>query len=361
MFTILLIISLGVFTLISIYNLFTAPVIKSFTKQVTEKKLVSVLIPARNEEKNIVRCIECALAQDYKNIEIIILDDNSSDKTYELAASFNLPRLKVIKGKELPSDWLGKNWACHQLANQANGEYLLFLDADVDIKYNVISSAVNELEESNVSLLSVFPTQVIKSFGEHLIVPLMNWLLLTFLPLKFVYSTVYLSFVAANGQFMLWKKEDYLKIGGHNIVKNKVVEDMELARAVKHNGLKVKTKLGGELIYCRMYNSFSQSYSGFLKNFYAGFSVHPIQFIIIISFLLIVFTAPILALTNVYDSFIPLVLVFTSRTAVSLKSKQNWLINNLLHPFQILLMFWIGIISLIKYKTNKLVWKQRNL
>lgn len=361
MFTILLIISLGVFSLISIYNLFTAPVIKRFIKPVKEQKLVSVLIPARNEEQNIVRCIEAVLAQDYRNIEIIILDDNSSDKTYELAASFNLSQLKVVKGEELPPDWLGKNWACHQLANQANGEYLLFLDADVDIKPIVISSAITEMEKSNASLLSVFSTQIIKSFGEHLIVPLMNWLLLTFLPLKFVYSTVSISFVAANGQFMLWKKEDYLKIGGHNIVKNKVVEDMELARAVKRNGLKVKTMLGGELIYCRMYNSFSQSYNGFLKNFYAGFSVHPIQFIIIISFLLIVFTAPIFTLTKVYDSFIPLVLVFISRTAVSLKSRQNWLVNNLLHPFQMLLMFWIGIFSLIKYKTNGLVWKQRNL
>jgi cellulose synthase/poly-beta-1,6-N-acetylglucosamine synthase-like glycosyltransferase len=126
------------------------------------------------------------------------------------------------------------------LAQEAKGEYLLFLDADVELTSNVISSAVYELEKSSVTLLSIFPTQIIKSFGEHLIVPLMNWLLLTFLPLRFVYSSSSKAFVAANGQFMLWRKDDYFKIGGHETIKNKVVEDMELARLAKQNKLKLK-------------------------------------------------------------------------------------------------------------------------
>ena len=186
MLLIILIISLSVFTLISVYNLFTAPVMKSRTNAAENGALVSVLVPARNEEKNILKCLNGILNQDYKNIEVIVLDDNSTDNTHEIVKSINSQIIKLIKGKELPADWLGKNWACHQLAQNANGSYLLFMDADVEIMPSVVSSAVLEIQESNASLISIFPTQKIKSFGEHLIVPLMNWLLLTFLPLKFV-------------------------------------------------------------------------------------------------------------------------------------------------------------------------------
>ncbi|HEX9252738.1 MAG TPA: hypothetical protein VF870_10880, partial [Ignavibacteriaceae bacterium] len=169
------------------------------------------------------------------------------------------------------------------------------------------------------------------------------------------------SFVAANGQFMLWRKADYFKLGEHQVVKGKVVEDMELARLAKQNGFKVKTLLGGNLVYCRMYNSFNEAYNGYQKNFYAGFSINPGFFIIIILFLLVVFLSPILIFINNIYYFIPLILVIIIRTAVSIKSKQNLLINIFLHLFQMLLMFWIGIVSVTKFKTKQLVWKQRKL
>ena len=358
---IVLLISLSVFSVISIYNLFTAPVLKRVAQPLNNRSFVSVLIPARNEEKNIEKCIKGILAQDYQNKEIIVLDDNSTDNTLKLAASFNNNKIKIIKGKELPSDWLGKNWACHQLAQKAKGEYFLYVDADVELTPEVISSAVYELEKSNVTLLSIFPTQIIKSFGEHLIVPLMNWLLLTFLPLRFVYTSSSKSFVAANGQFMLWRRADYLNLGGHQSVKHKVVEDMELARLAKQNKLKVKTMLGSKLVFCRMYETFNQAYNGFTKNFFAGFLLPPFSFLVIILFLLIAFVLPFLFLMQPVYSFILIVLILITRISVSIVSNQNLFINVLLHPAQMLLMFWIGIISLIKFKTNRLEWKQRKL
>jgi chlorobactene glucosyltransferase len=361
MIIVLIIISLSVFSIISIYNLLAAPVLKESIPSLDDKKLVSVLIPARNEEKNIEKCIKGVVAQDYQNKEIIVLDDNSCDNTFKLASSFTNHKIKIIKGKELPADWLGKNWACHQLAIEAIGDYVLFVDADVQLKPKVISSAVYELEKSNVTLLSIFPTQIIKSFGEHLIVPLMNWLLLTFLPLRFVYTSSSKSFAAANGQFMLWRKADYLNLGGHQIVKYKVVEDMELARLVKQNKLRVKTMLGGKLVFCRMYESFNQAYKGFTKNFYAGFSLPPFTFIVIIFFLFIVFASPFLFLMPPVHLFILIALILITRISVSIVSNQNLFINVLLHPAQMLFMFWIGIISLIKFKTNRLEWKQRKL
>lgn len=355
----LLIISLSVFCIITIYNLFLAPELKNTILSLDDKKLVSVLIPARNEEKNIEKCIRGVIEQDYQNKEIIILDDESTDNTYSIASSFKSNKINILKGKELPLDWLGKNWACHQLAQEANGEYLLFIDADVELTPQVISSAVFELEKSNTALFSIFPTQVTKSFGEHLVVPLMNLLLLTFLPLSFVYSSSSKSFVAANGQFMLWKKPDYFRIGGHEKVKNKVVEDMELARLAKQNRLKVKTMLGGNLVFCRMYESFNQAYNGFTKNYYAGFSITPLFFFIIILLLLFVFLMPLIVISGTFYSFIPIILVIIIRTVVSVKSKQSWFINVLLHPIQMMLMFSIGIISVVKFKTNRLEWKQR--
>lgn len=358
---IVLLISLSVFSVISIYNLFTAPVLKRVAQPLDNRSFVSVLIPARNEEMNIEKCIKGLLIQDYQHKEIIVLDDNSTDSTYTLASSFVTSNAKVLKGKELPSDWLGKNWACIQLAQEAKGEYLLFVDADVELTPEVISSAVYELEKSKAALLSIFPTQIIKSFGEHLIVPLMNWLLLTFLPLRFVYSCSSKAFVAANGQFMLWRKDDYFKIGGHEKVKNKVVEDMELARLVKKNQLKVKTMLGGNLVFCRMYESFNQAYNGFTKNFFAGFLLPSFSFLTIIMFLLIAFVLPFLFLMQPVYSFILIALILITRISVSIASNQNIFINVLLHPVQMLFMFWIGIVSIIKFKTKKIVWKQRKL
>lgn len=361
MLIIILLISLSVFSFISIYNLCTAPVLNSKNKSYEPRGIVSVLIPARNEGKNIVKCIEGIINQDYQNAEIIILDDNSTDNTYNLAASFSSPKIKTLKGKALPQNWLGKNWACHQLAQHAKGDYLLFIDADVEIKENVISLAMDEIEKSNATLLSIFPTQSVKTFGEYLIVPLMNWLLLTFLPLNFVYKFSNKAIVAANGQFMLWRKDDYLSLGGHQIVKDKIVEDMELARIVKSNNLKVKTLLGGNQVFCRMYNSFDEAYFGFQKNFYSGFSISVIFFLIIISFLFCVFTIPFLVVDNRLISWLPLLLLILTRISVSISSKQSWIINLLLHPLQMIFMLLIGFISVIKFKNKSLVWKARNI
>lgn len=361
MLTIILIIALSVFCIISVYNFFTAPVLKKSSLTPKGEKLVSVLVPARNEEKNISDCIKCIINQDYKNIEVIILDDNSTDNTYKIVSEFVNSKIKMLQGEPLPQNWLGKNWACHQLSQQANGEYFLFIDADVELKENVISSAVWELENSNAVLLSIFPTQKIKTLGEHLIVPLMNWLLLTFLPLKFVYSSRSQSFVAANGQFMLWRKTAYQELGGHQTVKNKVVEDMELARLAKRNNLKIKTILGGNLVFCRMYNSFDEAYYGFQKNFYPGFSVNYYIFTIIILFIFIVFTFPILIITNKTVSWLPVLLILVSRITVSIRSTQNWIVNILLHPLQMVFMLWIGFLSIIRFKKKSLVWKSRNI
>ena len=361
LFLIILIVFLSIFCCISIYNFFTAPVLKKSNEKINNDKLVSILIPARNEENNIAACIISILEQTYSNKEIIVLDDCSNDKTFQIASAFSKKNVKVIKGESLPEDWLGKNWACHQLANKANGDYLLFIDADVSLKTEAISESVIEMEKSYVELISIFPSQIIKSFGEFLVVPLMNWLLLNFLPLKQVFTSNNVSFVAANGQFMLWRRKTYFELGGHEKVKNKIVEDMELARNVKGSGLKMETMLGGKLVFCKMYNSFFEAYNGFTKNFYPGFSLHPVTFVFFILFIFTIFFVPIILIDQSVLAIIPFVLVIISRIFIAVRSKLNLVLSILLHPIQMIIFLWIGITSIVKFKTNSLTWKERSI
>jgi chlorobactene glucosyltransferase len=189
----------------------------------------------------------------------------------------------------------------------------------------------------------------------------MNWLLLSFLPLKRVFTSKNVSLVAANGQFMFWKRKPYFELGGHEKVKDKIVEDMELARNVKRSGLKMKTMLGGDLVFCKMYNSFTEAYQGFSKNFYPGFSINPLIFILFILFIFTMFFAPIILITHNELAIIPIALVVISRFFIAISSKQNGVLSILLHPLQMIIMLWIGIVSVFKFKSNSLVWKERNI
>lgn len=354
-------ISLGVILLISIYNLFTAPVIKSSTIKSSEDALISVLIPARNEEINIGKCLNSLLKQDYKNLEILVLNDQSIDGTPQVVESYSQrhKNIKLLKGDELPTGWLGKNWACEQLSQKAKGDYLLFIDSDVEVKEKTISSILEELTRSEVKMISVFPTQIIKSAGEWLVVPVMNWLLLSFLPLRLVHLNHNKSFAAANGQFMFWERKTYFKIGGHQKVKNKVVEDVEFARICKSKNIKIKTILGGDLIYCRMYTGLSKAIKGFSKNFYPGFNVNPLVFLIMITFFILIFLLPYIFIFNSSSFFLPVFLILLIRTSVSIVSKQNIFVNILFHPLQMIFMVIIGIKSVIDSKTGNSEWKGR--
>lgn len=358
----IIIIPVIISTIVVVYNFFTAPVVKNSTAETDEFELVSVLIPARNEVKNIGSCLNFILTQDYKNLEVFVLDDQSTDRTKEIVQSFAAKHKNIfyIEGEKLPQNWTGKNWACHQLSKIAKGKYLLFVDADVELASNAIGSALKIMTETNTKMLSVFPTQGIKSFGEWLIVPLMNWLLLSFLPLKQVFASKNKSFIAANGQFMLWSKDTYFSLGGHKQVANAVVEDMELARKAKQEN-KIITLLGGNVIFCRMYSNFFDAFKGFSKNFYPGFNMNPITFIGFVLFLFLVFAfSTFLAMVD-STYVIVITLIVLSRILISAVSHQNILFNVLLHPIQMVFMLIIGINSVLSTKLGLISWKERKL
>jgi len=356
----LMFISHAIFLLIVLYNYNTAPKLSNIPLEQKDNDLISIMIPARNEEKNISALLDSILRQSYSNYEILVLDDFSQDNTYSIINEYSKKdrRITVFKGSELPDDWLGKNWACYQLAQQAKGNYLLFIDADVTLAEHSIANAVNELKNKNASMLSVFPTQKIHGFGALLVVPLMNWLLLNFLPLKFVYKTKNRQFTAANGQFLLIETDVYKQIGTHQSVKDKVVEDMEIVRKVKSEGFKAITLLGNDSVFCEMYESFPEAFYGFSKNFYRGFNLPKSAFFLLITVLLILFLFPffLIILNPVFVLICFLVIV--ERMFISILSMQNWLVNILLHPLQMIIMFAVGINSIA---SQKLKWKGRQI
>lgn len=233
---------------------------------------VSVLIPARNEARVIGRTLMRLLAQDYPHLEIHLLDDQSEDGTGDVArtAAASDPRFYLHNGQPLPAGWLGKNWACHQLAQVAQGGILFFLDADVQCQPSAVTAVVDLMENELAAAATVWPTQITQTWGERLVVPLMAWAILAYLPVLGVHHTQWAAFAAANGQCLALRRSVYQAIGGHEAVRNNVIEDVALARRVKQHNFRLRMADGAGLILCRMYQNWAEVRAGFAKNILAG-------------------------------------------------------------------------------------------
>ncbi len=323
---------------------------------------VSILIPARNEEDDILKLLDSIKTQDYKNFEVIVLDDNSSDQTYARVAAFSAQNIqfRVERGNELPKGWLGKNYACYQLAALAKGKYLLFLDADETIKRGFINSLISRMEIGHLALISIFTNQVMKSMGEWLTVPLMHFILLNLLPLRLVKFSSNPAFSAASGQCMFFNAKNYKENQWHERVRNKVVEDVEIMKAVKLEKYNGEALLGNGLIYCRMYKNLNESLNGFSKNLLAGFGSNVI---ILLFYQLLVTIGPLFLLLkfNLSLLVLPLTLIFLSRIMISYLSGQNVLINLILHPFQMFFFLIISFLSIIQHIFKTGTWKGRSI
>ncbi len=268
---IVILVALGVMAGVTLLNLLTFRSVKrSLTPETTP--FVSVLVPARNEERNIAKCLKSLLGQDYSHFEVIVLDDSSSDATFDIARSFaaNDPRLRLLEGKPLPEGWTGKSFACHQLSQEAKGELLLFVDADTEHTPHSISAAVAEMQRSRVDLLTLIPRQIMGTFWEKAILPLLHFSTFCFLPFPLVRLSKNSKFAMANGQFMLFRSDVYDSIGGHKAVRSALVEDVWLSRLVKQHGYTLLIMDGSEVVSCRMYTSLAEIWEGFSKNLFAG-------------------------------------------------------------------------------------------
>ena len=232
---------------------------------------VSVIIPARNEAANIERCVRSVLAQSWPHLEVIAVDDRSEDATGDILARLATEdqRLRVIQGSPLPPGWMGKNHACAQGAALATGDRLLFTDADSDHGPHCLALALAEADRLTADLLTLLPHQVCVSTGEKFLQPAFWGLLLSLESFASINAGATRS-PAANGQFLLFKRSTYDAVGGHAGVKDRVVDDLALGRAVLDGGLKLRVAIGTEVLRVRMYTSLGEVWWGYVKNFFAG-------------------------------------------------------------------------------------------
>ncbi len=231
---------------------------------------VSVLLPMRDERDQVRGCLAAVLAQDGVT-EVLVLDDGSTDGTGELARSIADPRLRVLTGRPLPPGWLGKPYACQQLADAADpaADVLVFLDADVRLKPGAVAATVALLRE--LDLVSPYPRQLAETPAERLVQPLLQWSWLTFLPLRLAERSGRESLSAANGQLLAVRRAAYDKAGGHAAVRAEVVEDVALLRAVKRAGGRGGVADGTALADCRMYGGWLELRDGYTKSLWSAF------------------------------------------------------------------------------------------
>jgi glycosyltransferase involved in cell wall biosynthesis len=345
---------------VTLFNFISNPKLHRVAKAYDDK--VSILIPARDEECNILNLLRSIDVQDYENYEVIILDDSSSDHTYKVCADFatNHLRFKIIKGEELPPDWLGKNYACHQLAKHANGDFLLFLDADEKIYDGLINSAVHRMYLRKLSLLSLFANQDMRSVGELTVVPLMHYILLTLLPVQLVYLIKNYTVAAASGQFMLFDAATYRENRWHQQAKDEVVEDVSIMKLVKANKYNGEALLANDMVSCRMYKTYIEAVNGFSKNFLAAFNYSVMGFLI---YIVLVIGGPMMIMMtlNFPMIFLMVGLIILMRIMISLAAKQSTFYNIALHPVQMFNLTLVAFVAIQKHLTKTNVWKGRRI
>jgi chlorobactene glucosyltransferase len=256
--------------------------------------LVSVLIPARDEETNIKACLGSLQNQDYPNFEILVLDDNSSDNTANIvkriASADN--RIQLLRSEPLPEGWTGKSFACYQLAQRARGSWLLFVDADTVHAPHMLRSVLALALKFKSGLLSGFPRQLASSLPQKIAIPVLYFVIMSWLPLWWLHRSKTPKPSLAIGQFLLFPAEDYWKIGGHKIVKSRIIEDVWLGVEInRHGGRHIAIDLSS-VVACNMYHDVGAMWEGFVKWIYSVAALSRVALVLLIAAGYAFFLAP---------------------------------------------------------------------
>ncbi len=332
------------------------------TPGLKSKPKVSVLIPVRNEEKNIRNILSDLSAFRYQPLEIIICDDNSTDQTPRIIeqSAANHPNIKFISGKPLPGGWLGKNFSCHILAGIAQGDFFLFMDADDRVKNGLIERSVSFMDRHGLDLLSIFPEQITGTRESRFVVPIMNWILLSLLPLILIRASGHSSLAAANGQFMMFRKSSYKQIWPHKLFRNNKAEDIETSRYFKKKGMKVSTLLGNEFIRCRMYDRLEEAIEGFARNVFTYFG-NSMPATILFGLLTTLAPVYIFIFMGTAETILYLLAIVLIRIFVSLASRQPVFLNLLYMIPQHYFFLRVILRAVVGHQKKKLIWKDRNI
>lgn len=334
---------------------------------------VSILVPARNEARRIESCLRSLLEQDYPSCEVIAIDDESEDETLSVlqTLSAEYPKLRVLAGQPLPEGWRGKPWACHQLAEAAGGEVLFFTDADTLHRPGSLRRVVTALLADRADFISALPRQLMPTWGERLLVPILPWSVLSFFPFALAYRSR-LRFVAtAVGQVMLLSAAAYARLGGHAFVRGEITEDIALARRAQALGGRWRLRDATSDIDCRMYGGLRESLDGFGKNLFAVFGSRVLPYVFIWSWLPVVFvTTWVVAAAEGATGFPHPVRFVTALLAIvastllwALTSKKARLPGSvpLIHPLIVMAASAAALRSLVFHLRRRATWKGRRL
>jgi len=318
---------------------------------------VAVLLPLRDEARRVEPCLRALLAL-RGDARIIVLDDGSTDGTAELVRRIAGDRVTLLAGRELPPGWLGKPHACQQLADAAgDAEVLVFLDADVVLAGDAVERAVGLLLSSGAGLLTPYPRIEAFDLGERLVQPLLQWSWLTFLPLRAMERSARPSLAAAGGQFLVVRRAAYDRAGGHSAVRDRILEDIELARAVKRTGGRIALADGSRLARCRMYTSWGELVDGYSKSLWASFG-SPIGAAAVLLLLLALYVAlPLTIFWWPWLGALAYALGVLGRVVTARSTGGRAFPDAFAHPISVLLFAWLTVSSF--RRRGKVTWKGR--
>ncbi len=261
----------------------------------SETPLVSIILPVRNQSSTLDDCLNSLVTLDYSNRQIIVVEGSSTDGTKEILEKYD-SKIVQVKEDTLPDGWVGKNWACHLGYEKAEGNLLLFTDGDSIHSRDSLSRTVQSLQSTQADMLSLAPRPILKTFWEKVMQPPIFLLIMLFVGGKWVNDDRRLN-ALGNGQYMLFRREAYEKIGGHKSVKDKITEDYNLARLLKRSALRLRVFSTRDALGVRMYSSLGEIWRGWRKNFYAVAGTHStLRSVLRLVLMLALFVLPFIVL-----------------------------------------------------------------
>ncbi|MBL9166389.1 MAG: glycosyltransferase [Verrucomicrobiales bacterium] len=331
---------------------------------------VSVLIPARNEEANLPATLESVLSNAGVDLELIVLDDHSSDRTAAIVREFQArdSRVRLEAAPPLPPGWCGKQHACHVLSRLSNRRWLVFMDADVRLHPQALQQMVRFMEESRADLASGIPRQETGSFSEKLLIPLIHFILLGFLPMHAMRRSASPSFAAGCGQLFVACRRAYRECGGHSKIPATLHDGLRLPRVFRQAGFRTDLFDATPLATCRMYRNGSEVWCGLAKNAIEGLAapkrILPMSFLLAGGQVLpwIVALAGWSALGNLERgaALTAIALAMVPRL-LSVRRYHQSLVGALLHPVGILALLLIQWFALVQYALGRpATWKGRS-